>query len=416
MIEIALITWEEGRITDVYQTLLNPLVPVSKFIHDLTLIGQRELVDAPKFYEVAEAVALRLEGAVFVSHKVEFDWPMLERAFAQLGRPLKLKTLCTLELAQDLIPGLKSYALEDLCRFFRIPLKEQHRALPDAEACLKLFLELRELTRGAVGTKPRYLPEHEAVLKDLVARPGLLYCFDEAQRAFEIHATDNVLALGQELLAIGAKNKARLKQLRSLRTEVTGSELIAQFRRARFEGRPLRWMITLREHEGLKRLEVAKLKAGEALWRFSSEAVARKKLKALERQLHAGDFAWREGGLSKNEKLALNRALEELVRPQRFPCENLLLWSEGRRLGEWSYVLVRAGRLVGYTYSALPPEQMLQAPDAHIPRRSTAWEEELCIRYLREHRHRRIKHDQWRELAALERPRYGGAQGESHGP
>jgi len=129
MIEIALITWQDGKVTDVYQTLLNPLVPVSKFIHDLTLIGQRELVDAPKFYEVAEAVALRLEGAVFVSHKVEFDWPMLERAFAQLGRPLKLKTLCTLELAQDLIPGLKSYALEDLCRFFPIPLKEQHLAL-----------------------------------------------------------------------------------------------------------------------------------------------------------------------------------------------------------------------------------------------------------------------------------------------
>ena len=120
MIELALISYENGRITDVFETLINPLTLIPKDILRLTEISSRLIENAPKFYDIADRVALRLDGAVFVSHNVAFDWEMLEKAFTQMGKPLKCKTLCTLKLAQELVPGLKSYNLDELCRFFNI--------------------------------------------------------------------------------------------------------------------------------------------------------------------------------------------------------------------------------------------------------------------------------------------------------
>ena len=67
LIEIALITWQDDRIVEIYETLVNPLRPVPEFISNLTSITNRELKEAPKFYEIADAIRSRLEGAVFVS-------------------------------------------------------------------------------------------------------------------------------------------------------------------------------------------------------------------------------------------------------------------------------------------------------------------------------------------------------------
>src|SRR5690554_6194193 len=79
IIEIALITFQDEKVVDVYETLINPLRPVSEFIQNLTSISARELETAPKFYEVAEAIRMRLEGAVFVSHNTEFDLGLLQK-------------------------------------------------------------------------------------------------------------------------------------------------------------------------------------------------------------------------------------------------------------------------------------------------------------------------------------------------
>src|SRR6187200_2794534 len=84
IIEIALITYQDGKVTDVYETLINPLRPISSFIQDLTSISKRELEEAPKFYDVAEAIRLRLDGAVFVSHNTDFDYHLLRDNFARM--------------------------------------------------------------------------------------------------------------------------------------------------------------------------------------------------------------------------------------------------------------------------------------------------------------------------------------------
>ena len=135
---------------------------VSAFIQDLTSISQRQVSEAPKFYEVADAVRMRLEGNVFVSHNTDFDFGLLRKKYLEMGQDLKMKHFCTLKVAQHEIPGLRNYNLDALCSFFGIKIKQRHRALGDAKATLELFKELFQL-RMKTYTKIMYLPRTLAV-------------------------------------------------------------------------------------------------------------------------------------------------------------------------------------------------------------------------------------------------------------
>lgn len=81
-----------------------------------------------------------------VGHNVDFDWKMLQIAYAKhLGTDIALgdtQLFCTMRVAKSLsIPGNLGEAYAHLTGTF---LQNQHDALSDAEACLTLYRELRE--------------------------------------------------------------------------------------------------------------------------------------------------------------------------------------------------------------------------------------------------------------------------------
>ena len=89
MIEIALITFEDDKVVEIYETLINPLRTIPEYISNLTSITNRDLTTAPKFYEVADAIRMRLEGSVFVSHNTDFDLGILKKKYQEMGQELK---------------------------------------------------------------------------------------------------------------------------------------------------------------------------------------------------------------------------------------------------------------------------------------------------------------------------------------
>lgn len=400
MIELALITWEDGKVTDVFETLINPLMGLTDFIIELTEITTRQLEAAPKFYEIADRVAMRLEGAVFVSHNVDFDWPMLKLAFDKMNRPLKCKTLCTLKLAQELIPGMKSYSLDELCKFFRIKRTNRHRALVDAEAAMKLFLELKSLVSQRHTPKDFYLPHHEVFLKKIPARAGVLYFKNSESEMIQVEATDNMLKLAREMLKVRPEKRIFLETCQIIEFEETGSELIALFKTAGFKSKKWSYSIVLSEKKDgelfFRLIHFNRRK--ESLWNFESKNQALRFLKKLNQNLPQSSFAWREGGKTKQEVLENNKVVLELIKAQEFPCRNLLLWGPGRKSGEWSYVLVKRGELLGFGYHELPPEKAISHPEQVIQRKPSHELAPIMIRYLNEHRQKKHKYDQWREL------------------
>jgi DNA polymerase-3 subunit epsilon len=87
---------------------------------------------APRFEDVAAALADRLYGAVVVAHNLSFDTRMLANEYTRLGaRLVPGAGVCTMRLG-----GGK---LGDVCQQFRVELTHAHRALGDARATAQVL-------------------------------------------------------------------------------------------------------------------------------------------------------------------------------------------------------------------------------------------------------------------------------------
>lgn len=401
IIEIALITIEERKVIDVYQTLVNPLCPLSDFIRDFTSISSREVEAAPKFYEIADALRVRLEGNVFVSHNTDFDYPLLQRKFSELGQELSLKTFCTLKIAQEEIPGLASYSLEALCSFFGIRNTEKHRALGDARATLELFHEIQQL-RLPTRTKELFHPRHEKTMGQLTTKAGLLSLKDASGKVIRREVAFNILGRARELLVIRPENRYLLENVHSLEAKETGCALIAEIHQLNFRSYRPRWTITLASNQrGEKSFELRPIKRKQnGLWFFDHLNEAKRKLRNLNRLTREDHFIYREGEKSKEEILRHNQRIDQIIKKELFPSPHLVLLGEGREIGEKSLVLVRDGHVVGYGYSHAGPDEIFASPERFITKKihHNMAADRAAIRYLQVLKNLRTKSETWRAV------------------
>ena len=404
IIEIALITYQDGKITDIYETLVNPLKEVSLFIQDLTTISQKQLSNAPKFYEIADAIRLRLEGSVFVSHNTDFDFGLLRKKFIEMGQDIKMKTFCTLKVAQHEIPGLRNYNLDALCSFFGIKIQARHRAIGDAKATLALFHELFQL-RLKTYPKILYLPHHEKAMNKITGKSGLLLLKDKSGKVIHFEPAFNMGKRVREILEVKADNRDLLIRTETIEEELTGTPLIAEYKKLLYHPYLPHWVIMLVGREdGEKFFKLVPYKIGtQGLWFFQDYIEGKSKLKDLERKLKTEVYLYRDSSKSKEEILKANLKVEQLAREGRFPNENLIIMGEGRTLGEKSFVLVRGGHVYGFGYSFAAEEEIEANPEVFITRRffHHLGVDLATKRYIRELKNMRQKSDGWRSLAEL---------------
>lgn len=402
IIEIALITFEEGKVTDVYSTLLNPLRPLSSEVQNLTLISPRELENAPKFYDIASPLRDRLEGKIFVAHNVDFDLGLLQKKFQELGEKLEVKSFCTLKGAQELIPGMQSYSLEALGHFFRIKNREAHRALSDAEATLELFKELQNL-RYRYIPRDIYHPRHEKILKALPKKAGILTLKDEKGKVLLSEPTTDLLTRGQELLKIRPENRWLLERTETLSGQETGSALIATLKLEARKKLGLTWKIAIKENSSGERSFVLRpfKDRSRGYWFFSDKKSGLKKLRNLESLRQDSRYIYRDGEKTKDEIVENNLKVDKLLKESLFPADHLVILGEGRSLGEKSVVLIRDGRVRGFGFTEADLEEVEASPDSFIQafERPSLARDLAAIRYLRELRNQRKKTEAWKSIS-----------------
>ena len=112
--EIAVLLAEGGALTSRWTTLVNPATPIPGAIQALTGISQDMVNRAPRFAEIAEELAERLAGRVFVAHNARFDYGFLRREFERAGVKYTARTLCTVRLSRRLYAGHASHNLDNL--------------------------------------------------------------------------------------------------------------------------------------------------------------------------------------------------------------------------------------------------------------------------------------------------------------
>lgn len=141
VLEVAAIRVEPDGKTREFATLIDPETYIPSNITRITGITPADIVDAPKFTDIADELIDILNGAVFIAHNVRFDYSFLKMEFAQLGMNFSPKLLCTVRLSRALYYFEKGHSLAKLIERHEIPVLDRHRALADAHA-IKYFAEL----------------------------------------------------------------------------------------------------------------------------------------------------------------------------------------------------------------------------------------------------------------------------------
>lgn len=139
--EIALMHWQNGAVQHTWQTLINPLRPVSPGAYAVNRIDAESLQQAPTFAQVCDDLLEQLDGAVLVAHNAPFDIASLDAELVPLGRPPITNPLVdTLQLARAFL-NRDRYNLGSLAEMLGIA-RPGHRAMSDVVALRDVFAYL----------------------------------------------------------------------------------------------------------------------------------------------------------------------------------------------------------------------------------------------------------------------------------
>ena len=132
VMEAGIVLLDGGAIVEEWSTLVNPGVRIPYAIQQFTGITESMVADAPPFAAVADEVAARVEGRLFVAHNARFDYGFLRGEFRRLGRRFRAPVLCTVRLSRALTPDERGHNLDAVMARHGIGCEARHRALGDA--------------------------------------------------------------------------------------------------------------------------------------------------------------------------------------------------------------------------------------------------------------------------------------------
>ena len=237
VLEVAAIRYESGEVVQEFSTLINPETYIPSSITSLTGITEADIIDAPKFEDIADELYEVLSGAIFIAHNVRFDYSFLKNEFAHVGIDLSVKLLCTVRLSRALYSQHTGHSLAKLIERHNIPVAARHRALDDARA-IHYFSELAYDEHGPVTfreavdkqLRTQYMPPHLNIeeISEVENVPGVYVFENEMHQPLYIGKSIN---LKKRILSHFQDRSSReLKMSQNIyhvRTIPTGSELAA---------------------------------------------------------------------------------------------------------------------------------------------------------------------------------------------
>ncbi len=139
IIEISVLRVQKGKLVKTFTSLINPELPVSPFITEMTGITQKDLDKKPTFFDIKDQILDALDGCIFVAHNVRFDYGFIKTEFKRLGKNFRSKTLCTVKLSRHLFPHEFSHNLDAIIDRFQIDCINRHRAYDDAKVIFDFY-------------------------------------------------------------------------------------------------------------------------------------------------------------------------------------------------------------------------------------------------------------------------------------
>lgn len=388
--EIAIYKFDGHEVIDQFISLVNPEIPIQPFVVKLTGINNAMLRSAPKFFEVAKRIIEMTKDCVIVAHNASFDYRILRTEFKRLGYDFESKTLCTVELAKQLIPEQPSYSLGKLVRGLGIPIADRHRANGDAMATLKLFKMLldkdlsKEIVKSLIQTEviKGLAPKLLDIVEHLPSRTGIYYIHRQDGKIIYIGKSRNIKKrVNQHFTGTTSKCKKIQLEVFAVTYEETGSELVALLKENeeikinkpiynRSQSKTtLPWALyaetdangylclKLQNADGRKK-EITSYasfqEAKNAFYRISAQYQMCQKLNGLyETDTECFQYKIKECNgacIGKEIPAAYNARVQEFIDKLSFDNKTLVIIDRGRTTNERSAVLIEEGIYKGYTF------------------------------------------------------------------
>lgn len=237
--EICIQIHDGTQVIEKFETLVNPIHAIPRYIQALTGITPMMVEAAPTFDEIAEQVYELLKDKIFVAHSVNFDYSFIKSQLAFQGYELDLKKLCTVRLSRKIVPGLASYSLGRLCEALHIPHYNKHRAGGDTDATVALFeLLLQKDTDEHIqkslkrNSKEFILPPNvpKEDFEKLPYTPGVYYFHDEKGSVVYVGKAKNLKYRVNSHFSNNATTRQKqnfLRYVHNISFEECGTELVA---------------------------------------------------------------------------------------------------------------------------------------------------------------------------------------------
>ncbi|KVV14607.1 exonuclease domain-containing protein [Flavobacterium sp. TMP13] len=388
--EIAIYKFDGFEVVDQFISLVNPEIPIQPFVVKLTGINNAMLRSAPKFFEVAKRIIEITSDCIIVAHNASFDYRILRTEFRRLGYDFEARTLCTVELAKQLIPEQPSYSLGKLVRALGIPMADRHRANGDAMATVKLFKMLlekdvektivKEFVKIEVekGMTPKLLD----ILRDLPSKTGVYYVHNQSGSIIYIGKSSNIKKrVNQHFTGITNKSKRIQKDVFTVTFEETGSELIALLKESQeikvnapilnraqrknifiyaiYSEKDANGYLTLKlqKTDGRKREIMSFVSAQEGknfLFRITEKYKLCQKLNGLyECKDECFQYKIKEcdgACIAKVSAQVYNARAQDFISTYSFENKSMIVIDKGRTISERSAVLIENGIYKGYAF------------------------------------------------------------------
>lgn len=148
IIEIGAVKIKNGRVIDVFHSLINPEVKLPYMTTELTGITDEDLKNSPKLREVLPEFKAFAEGLVLVAHNAKFDIGFIQHYGAFIDIEFNEPYIDTVQMSRYLLTDLASHKLN--CVADRLEVKQNchHRGDDDARVCGEIFIKLSEMLKG----------------------------------------------------------------------------------------------------------------------------------------------------------------------------------------------------------------------------------------------------------------------------
>jgi len=172
IIEIGAVLFVNGKPTNSYSTLVNPLVSIPASASAVNHITNGMIKSAPieqRAYPcLIEFLGDALAGdTIMCAHNARFDFDFLCNTLSRLGFDADIRFVDTLSLSRKYVRGLENYKQGTLEAYFGLTNNAAHRASSDAENCGKILCSILDTAAAAIEVELKQIEQNMPTQEEL---------------------------------------------------------------------------------------------------------------------------------------------------------------------------------------------------------------------------------------------------------